>query len=164
MRKFETPGELPPGYDELMVKLLHVQASSELMSVLTFRDYLDRAPTLDDRWALARVIADEMRHGLQVCRVLETFGARGRAVDRKSTRLNSSHLGISYAVFCLKKKNAVARAETITGKIVYLSPKRIRGDAVDRRSDLLSAGTERYALLTSRSLYSRGTTLAHIDA
>src|SRR5437899_3681960 len=26
-------------------------------------------------------------------------------VDRKSTRLNSSHLGISYAVFCLKKKN-----------------------------------------------------------
>src|SRR5256885_12560103 len=27
-----------------------------------------------------------------------------RAVDRKSTRLNSSHLVISYAVFCLKKK------------------------------------------------------------
>src|SRR5262245_64201885 len=27
------------------------------------------------------------------------------AEDRKSTRLNSSHLGISYAVFCLKKKN-----------------------------------------------------------
>src|SRR5690348_17738872 len=28
-----------------------------------------------------------------------------RAVDRKSTRLNSSHPSISYAVFCLKKKN-----------------------------------------------------------
>src|SRR5205814_5621763 len=27
--------------------------------------------------------------------------------DRKSTRLNSSHLGISYAVFCLKKKNNI---------------------------------------------------------
>src|SRR5438045_4549111 len=27
----------------------------------------------------------------------------GTCVDRKSTRLNSSHLGISYAVFCLKK-------------------------------------------------------------
>src|SRR3712207_8395905 len=27
-------------------------------------------------------------------------------VDRKSTRLNSSHANISYAVFCLKKKNA----------------------------------------------------------
>src|SRR5947199_5861732 len=29
---------------------------------------------------------------------------RAFALDRKSTRLNSSHLGISYAVFCLKKK------------------------------------------------------------
>src|SRR5439155_21590744 len=28
----------------------------------------------------------------------------GRAEDRKSTRLNSSHVAISYAVFCLKKK------------------------------------------------------------
>src|SRR5262245_62539910 len=30
-----------------------------------------------------------------------------RIADRKSTRLNSSHLGISYAVFCLKKKNNI---------------------------------------------------------
>src|SRR5258705_7199915 len=29
--------------------------------------------------------------------------------DRKSTRLNSSHLGISYAVFCLKKKKNLTR-------------------------------------------------------
>src|SRR5207249_5628112 len=28
----------------------------------------------------------------------------GRRIDRKSTRLNSSHVSISYAVFCLKKK------------------------------------------------------------
>src|SRR5438132_2518003 len=31
-------------------------------------------------------------------------GARARCTDRKSTRLNSSHTVISYAVFCLKKK------------------------------------------------------------
>src|SRR5262245_65122052 len=31
-------------------------------------------------------------------------GADPAGPDRKSTRLNSSHLGISYAVFCLKKK------------------------------------------------------------
>src|SRR5437899_5633644 len=30
-------------------------------------------------------------------------------LDRKSTRLNSSHLGISYAVFCLKKKRTKSR-------------------------------------------------------
>src|SRR5687768_17689326 len=32
-------------------------------------------------------------------------GQRARRLDRKSTRLNSSHGYISYAVFCLKKKN-----------------------------------------------------------
>src|SRR5947199_7177889 len=37
--------------------------------------------------------------------------AEVRQEDRKSTRLNSSHLGISYAVFCLKKKN---RSDTKT--------------------------------------------------
>src|SRR5947199_3513506 len=38
--------------------------------------------------------------------VVDEYWACGRrgAADRKSTRLNSSHLGISYAVFCLKKK------------------------------------------------------------
>src|SRR5947199_7193673 len=35
--------------------------------------------------------------------------------DRKSTRLNSSHLGISYAVFCLKKKNNKENNNTCTG-------------------------------------------------
>src|SRR5438045_7884270 len=36
-----------------------------------------------------------------------------RCQDRKSTRLNSSHLGISYAVFCLKKKNKKNKKSTI---------------------------------------------------
>src|SRR5947199_4931175 len=37
-------------------------------------------------------------------RTLKTNIAQEWSKDRKSTRLNSSHLGISYAVFCLKKK------------------------------------------------------------
>src|SRR5262245_64060049 len=41
----------------------------------------------------------------QVVEILGHVEPLGRAAgDRKSTRLNSSHLGISYAVFCLKKK------------------------------------------------------------
>src|SRR2546430_11478688 len=35
------------------------------------------------------------------------MGEGAQAIDRKSTRLNSSHSQISYAVFCLKKKNQV---------------------------------------------------------
>src|SRR5690349_24245484 len=38
----------------------------------------------------------------------------GRLVDRKSTRLNSSHVEISYAVFCLKKKKKKAQHRNIT--------------------------------------------------
>src|SRR5947209_16676715 len=44
--------------------------------------------------------ADVERHERQHQR----GGARERGRDRKSTRLNSSHANISYAVFCLKKK------------------------------------------------------------
>src|SRR5437899_10115812 len=36
--------------------------------------------------------------------VVTTYAVCPHCQDRKSTRLNSSHLGISYAVFCLKKK------------------------------------------------------------
>src|SRR5438477_475126 len=45
-----------------------------------------------------------------------TPAAMGRAtpIDRKSTRLNSSHMSISYAVFCLKKKN---KKEILSSKI-----------------------------------------------
>src|SRR5690625_5492153 len=41
-------------------------------------------------------------------------GAMIRTGDRKSTRLNSSHVAISYAVFCLKKKIINAYVPTLT--------------------------------------------------
>src|SRR6266513_5422373 len=43
---------------------------------------------------------------------------RGHAgpADRKSTRLNSSHVSISYAVFCLKKKNRILSALQVVQK------------------------------------------------
>src|SRR5204863_9124803 len=44
---------------------------------------------------------------------------RGRARDRKSTRLNSSHVEISYAVFCLKKKK---KNDAINSNIKYNPP------------------------------------------
>src|SRR5262245_63455174 len=52
--------------------------------------------------------------------------------DRKSTRLNSSHLGISYAVFCLKKKKGcIARLREATrtlARIRQSSAPRTRAD------------------------------------
>src|SRR5438874_9550750 len=43
-------------------------------------------------------------------RVFVDRGEIGLCLDRKSTRLNSSHVEISYAVFCLKKKKTQLRA------------------------------------------------------
>src|SRR3989475_7028419 len=48
---------------------------------------------------IGRQVAEPLRHHLRLGRQ----AARAHA-DRKSTRLNSSHSQISYAVFCLKKK------------------------------------------------------------
>src|SRR5437899_10246917 len=42
--------------------------------------------------------------------------------DRKSTRLNSSHLGISYAVFCLKKKRKYRAVRSIEQSQCYRLP------------------------------------------
>src|SRR5205085_12228167 len=47
-----------------------------------------------------------LRDGSSTCRCV--------AVDRKSTRLNSSHSQISYAVFCLKKKKKTNQQNVIT--------------------------------------------------
>src|SRR3712207_9247973 len=47
---------------------------------------------------------EQAAHGLDVV-VLRDLHAEQLGEDRKSTRLNSSHANISYAVFCLKKKN-----------------------------------------------------------
>src|SRR5947199_5726923 len=54
------------------------------------------------------VVGGKYGRGLASCRTPKGWSAPAfftvKGGDRKSTRLNSSHLGISYAVFCLKKK------------------------------------------------------------
>src|SRR2546430_9348500 len=52
---------------------------------------------------------------------LENFHSVG-ALDRKSTRLNSSHSQISYAVFCLKKKNKKNKTTHSSRALVYFIP------------------------------------------
>src|SRR3712207_9214931 len=51
-------------------------------------------PPSDEAWHAEHDVAD---------------AAREREGDRKSTRLNSSHANISYAVFCLKKKKKITK-------------------------------------------------------
>src|SRR5689334_3197573 len=86
---------------------------SELGAVLTFDFHNIRylTSTHIGTWAMDKMIRFALlpRGGDPV---LWDFGSgrRRAAADRKSTRLNSSHSSISYAVFCLKKKTNEIRS------------------------------------------------------
>src|SRR3712207_8371243 len=62
-----------------------------------FRGEVAEAVALDQRPLGVRVVGQEVR-------AVQGRGPLEPVLDRKSTRLNSSHANISYAVFCLKKK------------------------------------------------------------
>src|SRR3712207_8114024 len=78
-------------------------------STTLFRSQQPRAVRARQRERVrTAVVAEQHRPALEL-RLLrpvraERHDAEGHARDRKSTRLNSSHANISYAVFCLKKK------------------------------------------------------------
>src|SRR5437588_7848384 len=70
-----------------------------------FRSHLHSLLTLDQRG-----------RGAPLARGRHELVPAARERDRKSTRLNSSHTVISYAVFCLKKKKAYASYRTALDK------------------------------------------------
>src|SRR5690625_5683949 len=51
-----------------------------------------------------RKIEDLVKDSIRMMWLAQGYEPSYRTIDRKSTRLNSSHVAISYAVFCLKKK------------------------------------------------------------
>src|SRR5256885_6749566 len=99
---------------------------------------LQDSPQRDHHWreVLANAPAQgnaqeqEMREGAQMRAARwalddrDAADALRRLADRKSTRLNSSHLVISYAVFCLKKKNTIDHrpAGAATWFLAYETP------------------------------------------
>src|SRR3712207_7912545 len=59
-------------------------------------------------WGIAGAVILRLMLAVVAVYLLTVVGVllAGGILDRKSTRLNSSHANISYAVFCLKKKNS----------------------------------------------------------
>ena len=92
VRKLETVDEMPTEMRELIVRLMVVQADTEFASIQQHRPWLDSAPTLEDRWIEARIVADEARHGLQACKILREFGEEGqRMIDDLLARREGQH-------------------------------------------------------------------------
>src|SRR2546426_7986815 len=80
-----------------------------------FRSEADHRHDRPDRGAEEREHREEQKEAREdEHQVDETHG------DRKSTRLNSSHLVISYAVFCLKKKIRRLRLLRVSGIVMRL--------------------------------------------
>src|SRR5690348_17377091 len=86
-------------------------ATAQILT-LSLHDALPISARIGARPAQPGIGRDRIRRGEKQCKKQRHFSipvsARRRATrdrDRKSTRLNSSHPSISYAVFCLKKKN-----------------------------------------------------------
>src|SRR5699024_12640706 len=68
-------------------------------------DLGSRLPIEKDLAEALGVSRGSLREGVRALALLGVLESRqGAGTDRKSTRLNSSHVSISYAVFCLKKK------------------------------------------------------------
>src|SRR3989449_8505384 len=89
--------------DEPSIRLLFRSALQSLPARILEADNGLEAMSLIEQEKPALVVTDYAMpdwDGLEVCHQI-----RKRPEDRKSTRLNSSHGYISYAVFCLKKKN-----------------------------------------------------------
>ena len=92
VRKYETVEEMPAEMRELIVRLMVVQADTEFASIQQHRPWLDSAPSLEDRWIEARIVADEARHGLQACKILREFGDEGQAmIDDLLARREGQH-------------------------------------------------------------------------
>src|SRR5690606_40802829 len=80
-----------------------------LAALRAFPDYADYADWLQERIDYIEA-AEQTKSASEVEAPAPTIApsagrAPAKSPDRKSTRLNSSHVKISYAVFCLKKKN-----------------------------------------------------------
>src|SRR3712207_7992162 len=79
-----------------------------------FRSFEDLVDPQVAEIALDLVVTEIAVAAVQLQRLVDDLEA-GIGGDRKSTRLNSSHANISYAVFCLKKKkNAMLPLHTCT--------------------------------------------------
>src|SRR2546430_3118149 len=67
-------------------------------------------------------------------------GSGTKTSDRKSTRLNSSHSQISYAVFCLKKKKATSVQRVLENALALPPHQTVYGLAVNLRRDASAVG------------------------
>src|SRR5260221_6399660 len=108
---------------------------------LVFFFLMIRRPPRSTLFPYTTLFRSPHRHGPAGVDGEEEAGGVLLLLDRKSTRLNSSHTVISYAVFCLKKKKEVSMYD-YRSQMVYREP--------DERMDTASAQVRNFHACTAR--------------
>src|SRR5437762_7773533 len=93
-------------YDDFVARLVEEIAPQNIYDEIKVRDAIEHTWHIRRlRWARTSIVNVSFRKAIVQLLVYELQAhEEHKAGDRKSTRLNSSHRCISYAVFCLKKK------------------------------------------------------------
>lgn len=97
-RKYELWDEMPEDYREAATRIASFQALAEVIGVLPFAEWIDRAPDFDRKRMLIAKVQDEVGHGQVTSRVAEDLGLcreriLGDFVDGKTKLLNIFHYG-----------------------------------------------------------------------
>src|SRR5439155_11928343 len=120
-----------PSYSDFLTLLMipYITHTFSLLTTFFFFFFNDTATTeiytlsLHDALPISELRGHSRTHttnrgqgAAQIAASVQVAEVAGDLEDRKSTRLNSSHVAISYAVFCLKKKKVVV--SVVDAKIV----------------------------------------------
>jgi ring-1,2-phenylacetyl-CoA epoxidase subunit PaaA len=97
-RKYELWEELPEGYREAAARIASFQALAELVGVLPFAEWVDRAPDYQRKQMLVAKVQDEVGHGHVTARVAEDLGVGREQIlvdfaEGRTKLLNIFHYG-----------------------------------------------------------------------
>src|SRR5690625_5486709 len=93
-------------YDKVPEHLVTVFAGQDKEATEQARTYFGEYPPSSPSFAFLKdgeIVSMLERHDIEGFSPIDVINKLQSILDRKSTRLNSSHVAISYAVFCLKK-------------------------------------------------------------
>jgi serine/threonine-protein kinase len=139
----------------------------EYVPGVSFGQLRDKAAGPSDPFMAAQLLAEALR-GLHAAHELQD--SDGRLLEAVHRDVSPDNLILTFdgkvkildfgIALIRDRETPVTELGSLKGKPAYMAPERLRGDPVDRRTDIFSAGIVLYELLTGEKLFSRGSVIA----
>lgn len=139
----------------------------EYVPGVSFGQIRDKTAGPLDPFMAAQLIAEALR-GLHAAHELQD--ADGRLLEAVHRDVSPDNLILTFdgkvkildfgIALVRDRETPVTELGSLKGKPAYMAPERLRGEPVDRRTDIFSAGIVLYELLTGQKLFSRGSVIA----